>query len=61
MSHALLETSRQRTKYIQRKYYTKQYYTHLICGLRPDGEAVPPEERRFAEEGVIAGDLNKVI
>ena len=30
---------------------------HLICGLRPHGDAVPPEDRLFALDGVIAGDL----
>ena len=30
---------------------------YLICGLLPHGEAVPPDERLFALEGVIAGEL----
>ena len=31
--------------------------TNLICGLLPEGDAVPPDDLLLADEGVIAGDL----
>ena len=32
-------------------------HTNLIWGLLPEGDAVPPDDLRLADEGVIAGDL----